>query len=463
MGIDGLTDDFLESRAIAACFAAPAMLRHMLEFEAALAQAEADLGIIPAAAAVHIAACAAADDFDIAAIRRETAASGSAAIPLVALLTTRVAARDTQAAAYVHWGSTSQDVMDSAMMLACRAAATLLATRLAAIGESLAALIVDHRHTPMVARTLAQHAGPTSFGLKLAAWAQSLCAGAERLRETEARLPLQFGGASGTLAAFGAQGLAVAAAVGDRLGLRAAPPWHTERSSVRELAAALAELGAGVGKIATDIVLLAQNEIGELRERSAPGRGGSSAMPHKRNPVAAIAAVAAARRVPGLLATVYGAFDHWNERAAGAWHAEQRALAELCTAVGASLEKLDESLVGLEVDVAAMQRNLASTRGLGMADAVAMALTPALGRPHAQALVEQACASATERELGFDEVLAGIPEVTAVLGPAALAQALDPHRPSGIADGLIDLALARLEHSLRGRPAAIDWRTSENG
>lgn len=463
MGIDGLTDDFLESRAVAACFAAPAMLRHMLAFEAALALAEADLGIVPAAAADHIATCAAADDFDVAAIRRETSASGSPVLPLVAQLTARVAARDGQAAAYVHWGSTSQDVMDSAMMLACRAAAALLAARLAAIGRTLGALIVTHRHTPMIARTLAQHAGPTSFGLKLAAWVQGLCAAEERLREMEARLPLQFGGASGTLAAFGAHGPAVAAAVGTRLGLRVAPPWHTERNSVRELAAAFAELGVSAGKVATDIVLLAQNEIGELRERSVPGRGGSSAMPHKRNAVAAIAALAAAHRVPGLLATVYGAFDHWHERAAGAWHAEQRALAELGTAVGAALEKLDESLTGIEVDVAAMRRNLASTRGLGMADAVALALTPTLGRGPAQALVQQASARANQRELELEDVLAEIPAVTAVLDRTSLAAIVAAGQPFGVTDGLIDQALARLEHTLRGWPAALDRRRNEDG
>ncbi len=439
---DGLSDDYLGSPDVAACFGAVASCAHMLAFEGALAEVQAELALIPQAAAETIVACAGTLRPDLARLREATVAASNPAIPLVAALTAAVAESDKGAARYVHWGATSQDVMDSALMLAARTAIEHLDARLRRLEHGLAALADAHRATPMVARTLGQQAGPTTFGLKVAGWLNGLVAAHERLNALYARLPLQCGGASGTLAAFGDDAAAVAELLAVRLGLAPSAPWHTERGIVRELAAAFADVCAAAGKPATDIVLAAQNEIGELAEAAAPGRGGSSAMPHKRNPVAAIAVVACARRAPGALATVYACFDHWHERAAGAWHAEAPALAELATLAGGALAQLERALDGLEIDTAAMRRHLEADLGLGMSEAVSMALAPALGRAAAQALVRQAVSRAREQQRPLGDVLAGMDSVGEHLDGAALARALDPLAYLGASARFIDQALA---------------------
>jgi len=450
--IDALSDDYLGSPEVAACFGAEASCAHMLAFEGALAEAQAELALIPQAAAETIVACAGTLRPDVAQLREQTVTASNPAIPLVATLTAAVAASDKGAARYVHWGATSQDVMDSALMLAARTAIEHLDARLRRLEDGLATLATTHRATPMVARTLGQQAGPTTFGLKVAGWLNGLVAAHTRLHALHARLPLQCGGASGTLAAFGDDAAGVAELLAARLGLASSAPWHTERGIVRELAAAFAEVCAAAGKPATDIVLAAQNEIGELAEAAGPGRGGSSAMPHKRNPVAAIAVIACARRAPGTLATVFGCFDHWHERAAGAWHAEAAALAELATLAGGALAQLERALDGLEVDTAAMRRHLESDLGLGMSEAVSMALAPALGRAAAQALVRRAVGSAREQQRPLGEVLAGMDSVGEHLDAAALARALDPLAFLGASGQFIDRALARAASLGAGRP-----------
>jgi len=441
--IDALSNDYLGSPEVAACFGAEASCAHMLAFEGALAEAQAELALIPQAAAETIVACAATLRPDLVRLREETVAASNPAIPLVAVLSAAVAASDKGAARYVHWGATSQDVMDTALMLAARTAIEHLDARLRRLEDRLAKLAGTHRATPMVARTLGQQAGPTTFGLKVAGWLNGLVATHARLNALHARLPLQCGGASGTLAAFGDNAAAVAELLAVRLGLAPSAPWHTERGIVRELAAAFAGVCAATGKAATDIVLAAQNEIGELAEAAGPGRGGSSAMPHKRNPVAAIAVIACARRAPGALATVFACFDHWHERAAGAWHAEAPALAELATLAGGALDGLERALEGLEVDTDAMRRHLEADLGLGMSEAVSMALAPALGRAAAQALVRQAVNSAREQQRPLGDVLAGMDRVCEHLDAAALARALDPLAFLGASDRFIDQALAR--------------------
>ena len=458
--IDALSDDYLGSSEVASCFGAEASCAHMLAFEAALAEVQAELALIPQAAAETIVACAGTLRPDLAQLRAETVAASNPAIPLVAMLTAAVAASDKGAARYVHWGATSQDVMDSALMLAARTAIEHLDARLRRLEKGLATLADTQRATPMVARTLGQQAGPTTFGLKVAGWLNGLVAAHERLNALHARLPLQCGGASGTLAAFGDDAPAVAELLAARLGLAPRAPWHTERGIVRELAAAFADVCAAAGKPATDIVLAAQNEIGELAEAAAPGRGGSSAMPHKRNPVAAIAVVACARRAPGALATVYGCFDHWHERAAGAWHAEAPALAELATLAGGALAQLGRALDGLEVDTAAMRRHLEADLGLGMSEAVSMALAPALGRAAAQALVRQAVTSAREAQRPLADVLAEMDAVGEHLDAAGLARALDPLAFLGASERFIDQALARAA-ALAGAPPPVPPNAAE--
>ncbi|MCP5201670.1 MAG: 3-carboxy-cis,cis-muconate cycloisomerase [Gammaproteobacteria bacterium] len=450
-----LFDAYLGGQDVAACFGAVAFTAHMLAFETALAEAEAELGFVPDGAARAILAAAEVDRFDLDDLARATVAASNPAIPLVQALTAAVAADDKAAARYVHWGATSQDVVDSATMLAARTALEIIDARLARIGALLIELAAAHRATPMVARTLSQQAGPTTFGFKCAGWLDGLVGARTAIHRECLALPLQFGGATGTLAAFGERGRAVAALVAARLDLRDAAPWHTERGAVRALAAALAQVAAAAGKIADDIVRLAQSEVGEVAERAEDGRGGSSALPHKRNPVAAIAACAAARRAPGCLATVFAAFDQQHERAAGAWHAEWPALVGLFTVTGGALEQLERALDGLEIDAAAMLDNLERMQGLGMSEAVAMALAPTIGRAAAQAVVRQACLAAVDAGENLATVLGRDAQVVEILGSDGLAAALAPENHLGVAGELVDAAIARAR-AWHATPGATD-------
>lgn len=440
-----LADGYLSSSALAALFDAPATLTRMLEFEAALAMAEGDIGLIPAGAAAAIAQASAApvSAAEVAAVTAGTAASSTPATAMVELLIARVATLDAAAARYVHWGSTSQDVMDTTLMLQARAGLTQIDRSIARTCARLAGLTDQHRDTLMVARTLSQHAGPSVLGLKLAGWLDGLLSQRTQLARVRAALPLQCGGAAGTLAAFAADGPALRAALAARLGLRAAVPWHTERSVVREVASVLGMTAAAAGKVGFDLVLMAQTEVAEVAEAATPGRGGSSALPHKQNPVAAIGVCAGARRAPGLVATVLASCEHLHERAAGAWHAEWAALSELFVVTGAVVEQLERALSGLVIDVAAVRANLDRTQGLVMAEAVAQALAPALGRAAAQALVAAAARSVRSERRPFARVLAEQPEVLATLGADGLARALEPSAYLGSAGLFIDEVLAR--------------------
>jgi len=428
--------------AFEACFASPALLQHMLAFEVALAESQAELGLIPAASAASIARAAQAERFDVAALVAATRDSATPAIPVVRALCAAVSGEDATAAGHVHLGATSQDVVDTAMMLAAREALALMAEEARVLARLLGALIVTHRHSLMPARTLSQQAGVTTFGVKAAGWLQGLTRAMRPLLAADAQLPLQFGGAVGTLASFGTQGEALKHALAQRLNLVPAPPWHTERGAIRELAAALAGLAVAGGKIANDLLLLAQTEVGEVSEAAAPGRGGSSALPHKRNPVASIGALAAARRAPPALASVFAAFDHAHERAAGAWHVEAPALVTLFGAAGGVLEGLCRALDGLSVNTTAMRRNLAAGQELYLSEAISMALAPQLGRERAQALLAEACARVDAGAGSLGEVLRTLPAVSAVLAPEALTAALDPQRAIGNAEVVMDEALA---------------------
>ena len=443
MAFDAVTDGYLNSAALAACFDARATVAAMLAFEAALAAAAAELGLIPHAAATLIGRTCVVDAFDLAAIKHAPAASSSAAIPVVDQLTAAVAARDAEAALYVHWGSSTQDVMDSALMLQARAGLDLLSATLDDINALLAALVRAHRTTLMVARTLSQHALPTTFGYKAALWLDALVNARAELDRVRALLPLQFGGAAGTLASFATVGLALRDAVACRLALRAVVPWHTDRTVVRSIACALAITAAAAGKLGHDLILLQQNEIAEVAEAQAPGRGGSSALPHKHNPIASIAVVAGAHRMPGLLAALFACYDHSHERATGAWHAEWYSLRDMFVTVGSMIEQLARALTDIEVNAAAMAGNLARTRGLIMSEAVAMALAAHIGRGAAQSLVKNAVAEAgaTQRDLG--QVLTTNGEVVRLLGRDGLARALAPAHYLGAIDALIDTVLER--------------------
>ncbi|GJF01816.1 lyase family protein [Pseudonocardia sp. D17] len=353
----GMLAPLLGSDRVARTVDAVAWLTALIDVEVALSHAAAAHGLVDAAAVAHVERAAAAlrADLDPAVLAGEAVEGGNPVIPLAR----RLRAAAGPGAPAVHPGATSQDVMDTALVLLVRTAADVIGDDLAACADAAAALAAAHRDTPAIARTLGQQALPTTFGLVAAGW----CAGLDRARvqlgSVVAALPVQFGGSAGTLAASYPHGPAVADALADRLGLpRQDVPWHTERTRIGELAAALGVAAGACAKVATDVVLLSATEVGEVAE-AAPGD--SSSMPHKRNPIAAITARASARRAPGLVATLLAASDHEHQRAAGPWHAEWPALTDLLLATGGAAARLRVSLVGLGVHPGAMARNLALT------------------------------------------------------------------------------------------------------
>jgi 3-carboxy-cis,cis-muconate cycloisomerase len=424
-----------------------AFLQHMLDFEAALARAEAAVGVIPASAMGPIANACKAELFGLGKLAEAATRSGNLAIPLVKALTADVARTDADAARYVHWGATSQDVIDTATMLTLRAAIDALLPDLDRAIAGFAGLARKHRGTAMVARTWLQHALPMPFGLKLAEYAAALHRSRTRLKRLRGEgLALQFGGAAGTLAALGHNGLAVAEKLAAMLELPLPDaPWHTHRDRIAEAASVFAILTGSCGKIARDVSLMMQTDVAEAFEPSGEGRGGSSTMPHKRNPVAAAAALAAATMAPNLAATIFAAQVQDHERSAGPWHAEWPTLPTLQLVTSGALAAIVDIAEGLEVDAARMRVNLDATNGLIMAEAVTFALAEKIGKSDAHHLVEAAAKKAAAGEQHLREVLAGDPEVTAHLGADKLAKLFDPMAYQGVSQMLIDRLLKVLD------------------
>ena len=357
----GLFDGTFARGTAAAAVTDEAWLRTLLEVEAALARAAARVGLVPTTAADAVtAACAEPGALDLATVVAQAADAGNPVPPLVRVLQGAVGPRDSVA---VHVGATSQDVLDTALLLLARRALGAIDADLAAAAEAAAALATAHRDDVVMGRTLMQQALPTTFGLKAAGWLAGLDGARLRLAEVVAALPVQYGGAVGTLAASGGAGVALRAALAEELDLAGtAVPWHTVRLPMADLAGALGAAAGVVATVAVDVVLLAQTEVAEVAE-VGEGRGGSSAMPHKRNPVASIAALGCAAQAPGLVSTLLSAMVQEHQRAAGAWHAEWRPLRELFTCAGSAAAWLRESLAGLTPDPAAMAANLARLAG----------------------------------------------------------------------------------------------------
>ncbi len=418
----GLFDGVLARGGARAAVSDEAWLQALLDVEAALASAQAAAGAIPGEHAEAIAAACRAERYDIDALGEQAADVGNPAAPLVRALRAEVGG---EAAGDVHRGATSQDIVDSAAMLVARRALEPVLDDLGGTADAAARLAAEHRATVMAGRTLMQQAVPVTFGLKAAGWLVALDESAERLRVVrDTRLAAQLGGAAGTLAALGDGALSVLAGLARELGL-AEPtvPWHTDRTRIAELAAALGEACGAVAKIAGDVVLLSQTEVGEVREGGA--RGGSSTMPQKRNPVAAISALAGARQAPGLVATLLAAMEHEHERAAGAWHAEWAPLRALLIATGSAAAWLRDCLSNLEVDPERMRANLDDAL---LAERVAAAI----GRPQGDGLVREALAAG--RPLA-EVAREHLPDDQA-------ARVLDPATYLGATDALIDRALA---------------------
>ncbi|WP_372664468.1 class-II fumarase/aspartase family protein [Amycolatopsis kentuckyensis] len=414
-----------------------ALLAAMLATEAALAEAQAELGTIPETAAKAIRAVG-VEDLDAQAIAagvRETAN------PVVAFVTGLTAAVDPAAAEYVHRGSTSQDILDTALMLLCASTLDRVERDLRTTAASLAEHVRTHRDTPMAGRTLTQHAVPVTFGLKAATWLHLVLDAVERVRRARADLPVSLGGAAGTLAAYeeyGPGSLELPDRVAEKLGL--APqvlPWHGIRTPIADVASALLVTTGALGKIAADVLVLTRTEIGEVTEERAPGRGASSAMPQKHNPVFATLVATAARQLPPLAVVLFGSMTAEDERSSGGWHAEWQPLRDaLRTTAGAAANavRLAETL---RVHPDAMAANLRLTRGAIVSERLNAVLAPKLGKAAAKRLLTEATAEA--ERTGAD--LAGLLDVSPGL--------LDPAGYTGLSGPLADRALARFEREER--------------
>ncbi len=440
---------------IEALFSDSAFVAAMLEVEAALALAASDIGRIPAAAAAAIVACCKPGAIDGADIAASLSRSGTPVIALVAALGAAVAARDAHAARFVHLGATSQDIVDTALLLILRRVHAWMDGELASLAADCAALTGTHRETLQLGRTLLQPGPAIPFGLKAAGWLMSLVRAHQRLMQArDAAFVLQFGGAVGTLASLGSDGPALADALGRRLGLAVPPlPWHVQRDALIALSAGIAVLTGSLAKIGRDVALGMQFELGELIEPEGPGRGGSSAMPHKRNPVGAMIALSSLPRAAGHIAALIAAMAHEGERAVGGWQSEWASIPDLHRAAAAALAATREVVANLTIDATAMARNIANTRGVVMSERVAAALAAQMPRQDAHALVEQAVRDAIAEKRPLAEILQRDAKIGAHLTRDAIERLLDPRDFLGAAPVFVKRVLAAYRASpLAPRP-----------
>lgn len=432
--------DMFGTAEMRAVFCDAGYLARCLEVEAALARAQAGLGLIPAAAANEISAKAKPGILDLERLKHETEIVGYPILPLVRQL---AAACAGEAGRYVHWGATTQDIMDSALVLQLRAALDLLEADLAAVSAALAALARRHRDTPMAGRTHLQQALPITFGFKAAVWRAPIERHRERLAQLRPRVLVgQFGGAAGTLASLGDQGLAVRAALMRELGLgEPAITWHVARDGLAEAVLFTGLVTGSLAKIATDVMLMMATELSEAFEPFEHGRGGSSTMPQKRNPISSELIVACAKLVRQHAALMLDAMVQDFERATGPWHAEWIALPESFIATAGALRQAKLMLAGLTVDTGRMAQNLGMTSGLIVAEAVMMGLAPKLGRQAAHDIVYDACREAAQSGRALIEVLAANPQVGPHFQRAELERLLDPRNYLGSAGAMVDRSL----------------------
>jgi 3-carboxy-cis,cis-muconate cycloisomerase len=436
-------------------FSSPAMrlvvddrvrLQRMLDVEAALARAEAAIGIIPASAADPIVKACQADRYDLAALAEQAVLTGNVAIPLVKALTDEVAKTDADAARYVHWGATSQDIIDTALVLELRAVIDTLIPDLDRAIDGFTKLAGRNRRQPAVARTWLQHALPMPFGLKVAGYAAALSRARERLRRVRKEsLVLQFGGGAGTLAALNDRGLDVSERLAALLDLPLPEaPWHSHRDRLADVASCLAILAGTCGKIARDVSLMMQTEVGEAFEPAAAGKGASSTMPHKRNPVGAAIALAAAAMAPNLAATILAAQVQEHERAAGAWQTEWPTFPALALVVSAAAAAIADIGAGIEIDADRMRTNLDISHGLIMAEAVSFALAAKIGKQAAHTLIEEASRKALSEKKNLRDVLLADERVNAHLNVIELGRLFEPMSYQGAAQTFIDRLIASI-------------------
>jgi 3-carboxy-cis,cis-muconate cycloisomerase len=453
--MDNLYENYFYAKEINAFFTDEALIQAMLDFESALATAQAHEGLIPAAAARAIEAQCRAQLIDFQRLRQDIALGGNACIPLVKQLTSLVKAKNmegndipntfgTEGPKFVHYGATSQDVIDTATMLQAKKALQLIDNQLVTLIQQLTQLANTHRDTVMIGRSFMQHARPITFGFKVATWLDGIFRTKKKIEQLLGEnFALQLGGAVGNLSSMGDKGMAVAAKMADILGLKLPLiPYHTQRDRFVEIASTLGILTGNLGKIAKDISLLMQTEIGEVSEPSGVGKGGSSTMPHKRNPVSCIAILANAQRVPALVSTMFSSMIQDHERATGAWHAEWETLTDIIKLTGGALNQALVLTNGLEVNVEKMRQNLENTEGVIYAENISLALAEKIGKTEAHELVEKWCKNALEKRVHLKVFVLDKKEIMEHFTLAQLDDLFDPKNSIGLSNMLIDNVLS---------------------
>jgi 3-carboxy-cis,cis-muconate cycloisomerase len=428
---------------IRALFSDRTHLQLMLDVEAALARAEAKLGLVPDAAANSITRAARVENLRLDYVADSTRRVG---YPVAAIVKELGRVAGEEAARYIHLGATTQDILDTAIVLQLRDVFTILRRDLTALARSLARLATRYRDTPMAGRTHLQHAVPITFGLKCAAWASPLITDLERLDRAASRiLVVQFGGAAGTLAALGANGPAVVEALARELALDIPTmPWHAQRDGFAEMSTILGLICGSLSKFALDVALMMQTEVAEISEPHEAGRGGSSTMPQKRNPIASEYILAATRSVHALVPVMLGAMTSDHERSTGPWQAESLALPQCVALTAGALAHTRSIADGMTVDVERMRRNLDLTSGLIMAEAVATALVPVLGRAAADVAVARVCNRAIEKRISLAAMVRDDPELRPLLSDAEIERLTDPAAYLGSAGAFVDKVVARI-------------------
>jgi 3-carboxy-cis,cis-muconate cycloisomerase len=430
-----LIDSLATTEALAGIFSDLSVLQAMLDFEVGLARAEARLGIIPSPAADVIAVTARAGNFDLTQLAHDTLRAGTPGIPLAKALTEKVRAADANAAKFVHWGATSQDVADTALILLLKQAKPVLLADVTRLHDALGECAERHGHTLMLGRTLLQAAPPVSFGLKAAGWLAAIGRCRSRLDAAFAEaLVIQLGGGSGTLAALANRGTDVMHGLATELALDCPEaPWHTHRDRLANLVCGCGVLTGTLGKMARDISLLMQNEVAEVAEPGGSGRGGSSTMPHKRNPIASTITLAAANRVPGLVANFLSGMVQEHERGIGGWQAEWATVASIIQATGVAASSMAEVAEGLSIDEGKMRSNIDATRGTIFAERAMMLLAPKLGRDKSQKIIEEATRQSIAQGRHLVEVLREMTEVRSAIDDATLSNLENPEEYLGVA------------------------------
>jgi 3-carboxy-cis,cis-muconate cycloisomerase len=438
-----LYENYFYTKEINAFFTDEALIQAMLDFEAALAKAQAHEGLIPTTAAQAIEAQCHAQLIDFKRLRKDVALSGNVCIPLVKQLVSLVKTKNienTEGSKFVHYGATSQDVIDTAAMLQAKKSLQIIDNQLTTLIQQLTQLVIEHRNTVMIGRSFMQHARPITFGFKVATWLDGIGRTKKKIEQLLVEnFTLQLGGAVGNLSSMGDKGMAVAAKMANILDLKLPLiPYHTQRDRFVEIASTLGILTGNLGKMAKDTSLLMQTEIGEVNEPSGVGKGGSSTMPHKRNPVSCIAILANAQRLPPLVSAMFSSMVQDHERATGAWHAEWETLTDIIKLAGGALSQALILTNGLEVNVEKMRQNLENTAGLIYAENISLALAEKIGKTEAHELVEKWCKAANTEGVHLKVFISSKKEIMTHFTPAQLDDLFNPNHSIGLSNLLIN-------------------------